>query len=68
MSSEGKPEGGKVPQPRVRSRRVPVGDPRAVERGRLGGLTRAANTTFEQRSEQAKRAQVSRAILIGLGK
>ena len=60
-SSQGQPESTEGAGRRVR-------DPQAIARGRLGGLARAARLTPEQRSAQSKRAQVSRAILIGLGK
>ena len=58
----GKCEGSGVPDPQA-SRRAA-----GLKYGRLGGLAKAANTTREQRSAQSKRAQVSRAILMGLGK
>jgi hypothetical protein len=39
---------------------VPEKDPKAVERGRLGGKARAAKLTPEQRTEAAKVARAAR--------
>jgi hypothetical protein len=41
---------------------APTKDPKAVERGRAGGLARAAALTPEQRQETAKRAREARKV------